>query len=111
MIATGGALALISNADQLIGVAIDLNFNVSCQVVWKIKLLMLLFFLTNAFLKFVWAHRRFAHYTILMAEVPNDLNDPLTLPTARKASAVNITGTRSYNRGLRTIYFSLAAAA
>ena len=44
MIATGGALALIGNADQLIGVAIDLNLNASSQVVWEIKLLLLLFF-------------------------------------------------------------------
>ena len=104
MIATGGALALI-------GVAIDLNLNASSQVVWEIKLLLLLFFLTNAFLKFVWAHRLFGYCAILMAAVPNDPKDPLTLPTARKASEVNITGARSYNRGLRAIYFSLAAAA
>ena len=107
----GSALALIGNADQLIGVAIDLNLNASSQVVWEIKLLLLLFFLTNAFLKFVWAHRLFGYCAILMAAVPNDPNDPLTLPTARKASEVNITGARSYNRGLRAIYFSLAAAA
>ena len=49
MIATGGALALIGNADQLIGVAIDLSINASSQVVCEIKLLLLLFFLTNAF--------------------------------------------------------------
>ena len=49
MIATGGALALIGNADQLISVAIDLNLTTSSQVVWEIKLLLLLFFLTNAF--------------------------------------------------------------
>ena len=111
MIATGGALALIGNADQLIGVAIDLNLNASSQVVWEIKLLLLLFFLTNAFVDFVRAHRLFGYCAILMAAVPNDPNDPLTLPTARKASEVNITGARSYNRGLRAIYFSLAAAA
>ena len=104
-------MALIGNADQLIGVAIDLNLNASSQVVWEIKLLLLLFFLTNAFLKFVWAHRPFGYSAILMAAVPNAPNDPLTLPGARKASEVNITGVRSYNRGLRAIYFSLAAAA
>ena len=63
MIATGGALALIGNADQLIGVAIDLNLNASSQVVWGIKLLLLLFFLTNAFLKFVW-------HTVCLAIAP-----------------------------------------
>ena len=46
-----------------------------------------------------------------MAAVPNEPKDPLTLPTARKASEENITSARSYNRGLRAIYFSLAAAA
>ena len=74
-------------------------------------LLLLLFFLTNAFLKFVWAHRRFAYCAILMAAILNDPKNRLTLPTARKTSAVNITGARSYNRSLRAIYFSLAAAA
>lgn len=46
-----------------------------------------------------------------MVAVPNDPDDPLTLPPARKASAENITGTRSHSRGLRAIYFSLTASA
>ena len=110
MIATEGALALIDSADQLIGIATDLNLNAISQVGWEIKLLLLLFFLTNVFLKFVWAHRLFGYCAILMVAVPNDLNDPLTLPKARKASKVNITDARSYNRGLPTIYFWPAAA-
>lgn len=111
MLATGGVLALIGNADKLIDVADDLSLQPVSEVVWKIKLLLTLLLVTNAFLKFVWAHRLFGYCAILMAAVPNAPEDPQTLPMSRKAGEVNITAARSYNRGLRAIYFSIASIA
>ena len=111
MLATGGVLALIGNSDKLIDVADDLSLQPVSEVVWKIKLLLTLLLVTNAFLKFVWAHRLFGYCAILMAAVPNAPEDPQTLPMSRKAGEVNITAARSYNRGLRAIYFSIASIA
>ncbi|MBR9765816.1 MAG: DUF599 domain-containing protein [Rhodobacteraceae bacterium] len=110
MIAIGGALALLGNSDQLRGIATDLGADRSPAVYWEIKLLLVLLFLANAFLKFVWSSRLFGYCGVLMGAVPNDPEDPKALPRALKAAQINIFAARSFNRGLRSIYFALAAA-
>lgn len=111
MIAIGGCLALLGNTERLMGIAKDLTLESDPTIVWEVKVLVLLVFLTNAFLKFVWANRLFGYCAVLMAAVPNDPAAPTALPRARKAGEINITGARSFNRGLRSVYFALAAAA
>jgi len=44
-----------------------------------------------------------------MAAVPNDPQDPLAFHRAGQAAEINITAARSFNRGLKAIYFALAA--
>jgi uncharacterized membrane protein len=66
-------------------------------------------FLANALLKFIWAHRLFGYCSILMAAVPNDPNHPEAAHRATQAADINITGAKSFNRGLRSIYFALGA--
>ena len=46
-----------------------------------------------------------------MAAVPNEVDDPQSLTISHKAGEVNISAARSYNRGLRAIYFSIASIA
>lgn len=111
MIALGAVLALIGNADNLVNVAEDLTLVSHPLIVWEIKLLLIVFFLTNAFLKFVWSNRLFGYCSVIMAAVPNEPEDPRAEGMAQKAAEVNITATRSFNRGLRSVYFALAAVA
>ena len=111
MIAIGGGFALLGNADLLRGVAQDLTLESGPVIVWEIKILLLLLFAANAFLKFVWAHRLFGYCSVLMAAVPNDPSDPRARPLACQAGEINITAARSYNRGLRSVYFGIASAA
>jgi len=111
VIATGGALALIGNAERVAGVAEDLTLEMQPTFVWEIKLAVLVVFLTNAFLKFVWANRLFGYCSVLMGAVPNDAKDPQAPILAAKAAELNITAARSFNRGLRAMYFSLAIVA
>ena len=111
MIAIGGGLALVGNAERLQGVASDLTMTSDPRFVWEFKLLVTLFLLSNAFLKFVWSHRLFGYCAILIAAVPNEADDPSAFPRASKAAEVNITAARSFNRGLRSVYFALASAA
>lgn len=111
MIAIGGALALIGNAEQLQGIARDLSIASDPRIVWEIKILLALFFLANAFLKFVWSHRLFGYCMVLMASVPNDPDDPQAMHRADQAADINVTAVRGYNRGLRSIYFALASTA
>jgi uncharacterized membrane protein len=109
MIALGAVLALIGNSDSLVGLAEDLTLLSHPLFVWEIKLLLVVFFLTNAFLKFVWSNRLFGYCSVLMAAVPNDPKNPNVVNMARKAADINILGARSFNRGLRSVYFALAS--
>jgi uncharacterized membrane protein len=111
VIAIGGTLALIGNAERLAGVAQELALTQQPIIVWEIKLLLVVFFLTNAFLKFVWAIRLFGYCSVLMAAVPNSPTDPAAPKMAYKAAEINVSAARSFNRGLRSVYFGLASVA
>ncbi|WP_103334414.1 DUF599 domain-containing protein [Pseudotabrizicola formosa] len=108
MIAIGGGVALIGNITTLEGLAQDLTLE-PAGVRVELKIILVLLFLANALLKFVWAHRLFGYCAILMAAVPNDAADPLAYPRADQAAEINITAAKSFNRGLQSIYFALAA--
>ncbi|MEP1768111.1 MAG: DUF599 domain-containing protein [Sulfitobacter sp.] len=116
VIAIGGTLALIGNADQVAGVAADLTATSDPAIVWELKLLVIIFFLTNGFLKFVWSNRLFGYCSVLIGATPNKADNPQTPDSkldsiGRKAAELNITAARTFNRGLRAIYFALAAVA
>lgn len=111
VIAIGGALALVGNADQVAGLAADLTAASDPAIVWELKLLVIIFLLTNAFLKFVWSNRLFGYCSVLVGATPNKANDPKSASIAHKAAELNITAARTFNRGLRAIYFALAAVA
>ncbi|TCL01336.1 putative membrane protein [Shimia isoporae] len=111
MIAIGGLLALMGNAEKISGIARDLTQVSESQVEIELKLAVILIFLANAFLKFVWSHRLFGYCAILMASVPNDGDHPAAVARAEKAGTVNVTASRSFNRGLRSVYFAMAGLA
>ncbi len=108
MIAIGGGAALIGNPERLSGLASDLTLPAETSML-ELKVLLVLFFVGAAFLKFVWAHRLFGYCEILMAAVPNDPDDPEAYPRAAQAAGINITAARSFNRGLRAVFFAMAA--
>ena len=111
MIAIGGGLALLGNTERLLGLARDLTLDTAPAVVWEMKLLAILLFVANAFLKFVWAHRLFGYCAVIMAAVPNDSGDPRATRMAAQAADLSNTASRSFNRGMRSLYFALAGLA
>lgn len=111
MIGIGGGLALIGNKEQLLGIAQDLSLQHAPAVVWEVKILVVILFLANGFLKFVWSHRLFGYCAVVLASVPNNANDPVCVPRAAQAAEINITAARSFNNGLRSVYFALGALA
>lgn len=112
MIAIGGGVALLGQADRLQGVAADLSGDMAPIVVWEAKILLVILILASAFLKFVWSHRLFGYCAVVMAAVPEgDAKNPETAKMARKAAKLNIYAARSFNRGIRTMYFALASLA
>ena len=111
LLSVGGVLALIGNVDPLRGVADGITMTQSPTVVWQIKLGLVLVLLSNSFLKFVWANRVFGYCSVMMAAVPNDPGDPNASPMAAKAGELNVRAAMNFNRGLRSMYFALAAVA
>lgn len=112
MIAIGGVVALIGSTDQLLAIARDLTADSveRHRAVWEVKLLFLLLTLVLALLKFVWAHRLFGYCAILIGATPSP-RDPDRAAAAEEAAALNTHAGRSFNRGLRLVYFALAALA
>lgn len=110
LISLGGCLALMGEADRLETVAQDLTLPVMGAPV-EAKLMLPILFLAAAMMSFLWAHRLFGYCAIMMAAVPNDPADPAAHPAAERAAEVNISAARHFNRGLRSIYFALAALA
>ena len=111
LLAVGGVLALAGNTEPLRGVAAEVTEMAVPVVIFQLKLAFVAIFLTNAFLKFVWANRVFGYCAVMMAAVPNDPADPVAFPRAAQAAELNIRAAINFNRGLRAMYFALAALA
>ncbi len=108
MIAIGGGVALIGNPGMVTGIASTLPMPADATLL-RLRAVLVVVFLANALLKFIWAHRLFGYCAILMAAVPNDPADPVAAHRAAQAGDLNITAAKSFNRGLRSIYFALGA--
>ncbi len=109
MIALGGGAALLGQSERLRGVASDLGAPVSQpDAVWEIKIIFALLLLAAAFLRFVWAIRIFGYAAVVMASIP-DGDSAEGQRLASRAAELNILADRSFARGLRSVYFTLAA--
>ncbi len=110
MIGIGGSVALLGQADTLQNLAADLSIELYApRVVWETKLMLVVLILASAFLKFVWSHRLFGYCAVVMASVPVDASHPDAQRFAEKSAKLNTYAARSFNRGLRAMYFALAA--
>lgn len=111
ILAIGGVLAMINNAERLLSVAEDLTLAQAPIVIWEFKLLLVVLFLTNGFLRFVWSNRLFGYCSVMMAAVPNEVNADDSRDIACKAAELNVRAAVNFNRGLRSLYFALGALA
>lgn len=112
LIAIGGGTAMLSQPEEVAGVARDIAGALAAPVVvWEAKILFILALLAFSFLKFVWAMRLFGYCAVMMAAVPNESGSPRARALAGRAGQVNVFADRSFNRGLRGLYFALAALA
>lgn len=111
LLAMGGLLAMIGNVDLLGGIALRLTSLEASAAVLQTKLLLSLFMLGNAFLKFVWSNRVFGYCSVVMGAVPDDPDNPQAMPLALKAGKLNGRAAMNFNAGLRSMYFALCALA
>ncbi|MEM1383784.1 MAG: DUF599 domain-containing protein [Pseudomonadota bacterium] len=112
MIAIGGVVALLGQTQQLVTIAQDIAaLETLSAVAWEAKLLFILVLLVDAFLKFVWSHRLFGYCAVLMGAIPENGEPQEASIAADRAADLNITASRSFNRGLRRVYFAIASLA
>ncbi|MCF6273606.1 MAG: DUF599 domain-containing protein [Rhodobacteraceae bacterium] len=110
MIGIGGSVALLGKTDALQSIAVDISTDLYApKMVWETKLMLVVLILASAFLKFVWSHRLFGYCAVMLAAVPNDADHPDGVRYAEKSAMLNTYAARSFNRGLRAMYFALAA--
>lgn len=116
MIAVGGCVALLGATDQILAVAQDFSRDLTeaaaqeRRAAWELKIIFTLCVLVLAMLKFVWAHRLFGYCAVLMGATP-PASEPGCETAAAEAAAINTNAGRSFNRGLRLVYFAFAALA
>ncbi|GLS88742.1 membrane protein [Cypionkella aquatica] len=108
LIAIGGGIALIGNPTAVVGLAKDLTLPADATGL-QLRVLLVIMFLANAVLKFIWSNRLFGYCAVMMAAVPNDPADPMAPHRAAQAGELNITAAKSFNRGLHSIYFALGS--
>jgi uncharacterized membrane protein len=109
LIAVGGVLALVGNTTPLQGLAEDITQHATPTLLWQVKLLTVAAFLAQAFLKFVWSHRIFGYCSVMMAAIPQDPTDPRGPALATRAGELQVRAAINFNRGLRAVYFAIAA--
>jgi uncharacterized membrane protein len=111
LIALGGAIAMIGQADQVASVATDLAAGAAApRQAWTLKLLLMIAVLAAAFLHFVWAHRVFGYCSVMLGAIPTDGSEE-ALRVAARAARLNVRAARSFNKGLRAVYLALTALA
>ena len=111
LIALGGAIALIGRADQVATIAADLAGAEAPRAAWTLKLLLVIATLAAAFLQFVWSHRVFGYCSVMLGAIPNAPGSPEARAVARRAGRLSVRAARSFNGGLRAVYFALAGLA
>ena len=110
ILAVGAVLSVLGNAEMLGHITQGLMADGGPVQVTQLKLLLVVFFLVEGFLRFAWANRIFGYASVAMAAVPAP-DDPEVRRVARQSAELNIRAAINFNRGLRAIYFGLAAFA
>jgi uncharacterized membrane protein len=111
LIALGGAIALIGEADRLASIATDLAGEAGASAAWRLKLIFVAAVLAAAFLHFVWSHRIFGYCSVMLGAIPDAGDREEALSVARRAARLNVLAARNFNKGLRAVYLALAGLA
>jgi uncharacterized membrane protein len=114
LLGLGGVLAMLGQAPNLGEVAHAVPFSgpVSADGL-RLRLAAPLFFIAYAFFKFAWSQRLFGYCSVLMGATPewDASREEEILAAADRAGVVNGLAARSFNRGLRSLYFTLGSLA
>jgi uncharacterized membrane protein len=109
----GGLLALLGTTEKVVAVVQGLPFNArSTSELWEIKILLLIGIFTYAFFKFTWSLRQHNFSSVLIGAAPPMPERPeQEQDYIERAAKLATSASESFNNGLRSYYFALAALA
>jgi uncharacterized membrane protein len=108
----GGLVALLGAPDLGRRVVQALPYAaVPDEILWEIKIGLLLLIFVNAFFELTWALRQFNYTSILVGGIAAGTPTASSIGQADAAARVLNRGARHFNTGLRSYYFGLAALA
>jgi len=114
LIGLGGVLAMLGQAGQMAEVAhaLPLSGPVSPDGL-RLRLIAPLGFIAYTFFKFAWAQRLFGYCGVLIGATPewDAEREAEIIAAADRAGRVNALAARSFNRALRSLYFTVASLA
>ncbi len=115
LFAIGGVIAVFSNVDRLNTITSDLFGAQGMVESQEVKLLIIVLILVYGFLKFVWSQRVFGYCAVVLGAMPGDQpedqDEELIEREVARAAKLNSLAARSFNKGLRSIYYALATMA
>jgi uncharacterized membrane protein len=107
----GGLLALLGTTEKVSNFVHELPFNRQTpEVLWDLKILLLVSIFVYAFFKFTWSMRQFNMASVLVGaapKVPREAEDEADF--IDRAWRVSHLAAEHFNYGLRAYYFALAA--
>jgi uncharacterized membrane protein len=111
----GGLLAVLGTAERATELARELPFVArTTELVFDFKLLLLLSIFVYAFFRFTWSMRQYTFGALLIASAPEAqrfIDEGLSREEfADKAGRIVAMAAETFNDGLRSYYFSFAAA-
>lgn len=105
----GGLVAMLSAPDPARHIVAVLPWSaVPDEMMWEVKIGLLLVIFVNTFFELTWALRQFNYVSTLVVGMPCD---PAAVQYAEVAARIANRGARHFNTGLRSYYFGLAALA
>ncbi len=110
----GGVVAIFGGLDRVLDLTKGLTYLATAsKVLWELKLLTLAMVFIYAFFKFAWALRQFNYMLIVVGAFPppSQADTPEAQAIAERAARVNALAVQTFNRGMRTYYFGMAALA
>ncbi len=114
LLGLGGLLAMLGQADSLDVVAHTLPLSSETTPDGlRLRLIAPIFFISYAFFKFAWAQRLFGYCSVLIGATPewDATREAEIFAAADRAGNINSLAARSFNRGLRSLYFTLGSLA
>lgn len=105
----GGLVAMMGAPDPARRIVAILPWTaVPDEVMWEIKIGLLVVIFINTFFELTWALRQFNYTSTLVMGMPQDL---AAIDQAEVAARLANRGARHFNSGLRSYYFGMAALA